>query len=149
MTIDDARLLEIKARAAAELMSRPNVTAVGLGGRERGGRPTGEVVIKVFVQRKRPVAELAPDEVLPVEFEGVGVDVSQLAPSQADTDPDDGPEEASDEPVGSPRVPRDKGDDDKYRPLVGGIQVQTAHRSAGTGTLGAILVHKTDPNQVF
>jgi hypothetical protein len=150
MTIDRERLLDIKSRAAAEFMTRPAVTAVGLGGRERNGRPTGEVVIKVFVLRKRPLAELAADEVLPSEFEGVGVDVSQLAHSRLETDPDG--DDLDDEPekaVGSPRVPRGQGDDDKYRPLVGGIQVQTAHRNASTGTLGAILVHRTDPEQVF
>jgi hypothetical protein len=149
MTVDYERLLETKSRAAAELMTRPEVTAVGLGGRERDGQPTGEIVIKVFVLRKRPLAELAAEDVLPTEFEGVGVDVSELAPSRLDTDPDDDPDDGPERPVGSPRVPRGKGDSDKYRPLVGGIRVQTAHRGAGGGTLGAILVHQTDPERVF
>jgi hypothetical protein len=149
MKTDDETLLEIKARAAAEFMTWPGVTAVGIGGRERGGRPTGEVVLKVFVVRKRPLSDLAPDRVLPAEFEGVGIDVSELAPSQPDTDPGGDPDAPPDGPVGSPRVPRGNGDDDKYRPLVGGIQVQTAHSGAGTGTLGLILVHKTDATQVF
>src|SRR4051794_40653232 len=149
MTIDDETLLDIKARAAAVLMTWPGVTAVGIGGRERGGRPTGEVVLKVFVVRKRPLSDLAADRVLPLDFEGVGIDVSELAPSQPDTDPGDDPDAPPDGPVGSPRVPSGNGDDDKYRPLAGGIQVQTAHSSAGTGTLGLILVHKTDAARVF
>ncbi|MFB9237867.1 hypothetical protein ACFFWC_20275 [Plantactinospora siamensis] len=149
MTVDDERLIAIKARAAAEFLTRPDVTAVGLGGRERNGRPTGEIVLKVFVVRKRPLAELAAGEALPSEFEGVGVDVSQLAPSEPDTDPDGEVDDGPEQPVGSARVPRGAGDDDKYRPLIGGVQVQTAHRNAGTGTLGAILVHQTDPAQVF
>jgi hypothetical protein len=149
MRTDDETLLEIKARAAAEFMTWPGVTAVGIGGRERDGRPTGEVVLKVFVVRKRPLSDVAADQILPREFEGVGVDVSELAPSQPDTDPGDDPDAPPAGPVGSPRVPSGNGDDDKYRPLVGGIQVQTAHSSAGTGTLGLILVHKTDAAQVF
>jgi len=32
----------------------PGVTAVGLGGRERAGEPTGEIVLKVFVERGVP-----------------------------------------------------------------------------------------------
>jgi hypothetical protein len=152
MAIDHGRLLDIKSRAAAELLQRPEVTAVGLGGRERGGRPTGEIVIKVFVLRKRPLEELDPADVLPAEFDGVGVDVSQLGHAEPDTDPDpqgDPVQDESERPLGSPRVPSGKGDTEKYRPLAGGIQVQTAHTSAGTGTLGAILVHRDDPAQVF
>jgi hypothetical protein len=142
------RLLGIKTRAAAEFMTRPGVTAVGLGGRERAGRPTGEVVIKVFVECKRPAAELAPEQLLPAEFEGVGIDVSQLGLAVPDTDPDED-QDAPDLPLGSPRVPRGKGDKSGYPQLVGGIQVQTDHTNAGTGTLGCILVHRTDPTKVY
>jgi hypothetical protein len=152
MTTEHERLLDIKTRAAAEFMTRPGVTAVGLGGRERAGRPTGEVVIKVFVERKRPLAELSPGDALPERFEGVSVDVSQLAQSVPDTGPgtdDPGEQDAPDVPLGSPRVPRGKGDRDKYRSLVGGVQVQAAHADAGTGTLGCVLVHRSDPTKVY
>ena len=74
----DEELIELKERAAAEFLRVPGVTAVGLGGRERDGRPTGEVVLKVFVERKRPAAELTPGQLLPPEFEGLGVDVVEL-----------------------------------------------------------------------
>jgi hypothetical protein len=150
MTSEHERLMEIKERAAREFMTRPNVTAVGIGGRERAGRPTGEIVIKVFVDRKRPLSDLAVDDVLPVQFEGIPVDVAQLPESRLDTEPDpeDG-DEASDEPLGSPRMPDGRDDGDKYRPLLGGIQVQTELTGGGTGTLGCILVHQTDPAKVF
>ena len=47
----DERLIAVKMRAAAEFRKIPGVTGVGLGGRERDGRPTGELVIKVFVRQ--------------------------------------------------------------------------------------------------
>ena len=57
----DDRLIQLKDRAAAQFLSVPGVTVVGLGGRERGGRPTGEVVLEVFVERERPVARPLTD----------------------------------------------------------------------------------------
>jgi hypothetical protein len=158
MAMDHERLLGIKSRAAAELLTRPEVTAVGVGGRERGGRPTGEIVIKVFVRRKRPLAELDPAEVLPAEYEGVGIDVSQMPPGELDTDPGDLPDpdpdahpigDEPDRPAGVPFVDVDKEDKHKYRPLVGGIRIQTDHTDAGHGTLGAIVVHRDDPAKVY
>src|SRR5882724_8043691 len=71
--VTEERLVELKELAAAQFLRIPGVTAVGLGGRERDGKPTGEVVLKVFVERKRPAAELTPGQLLPPEFEGVGV----------------------------------------------------------------------------
>jgi hypothetical protein len=76
--VPDDQLIELNDRAAAKFLTIPGVTAVGLGGLERGGRPTGEVVLKVFVERKRSATELTPGELLPAQFEGVGVDVVEL-----------------------------------------------------------------------
>lgn len=76
--MNDEHLIAVKDRAAAELLKLPGVRAVGLGGRERGGQRSGEAVIKVFVDRKRPPEALTPGETLPPAFEGVGVDVSSL-----------------------------------------------------------------------
>jgi hypothetical protein len=45
----DEELVTIKERAVEHLMRLPGVHAVGIGGWDRGGRPTGEIVLKVFV----------------------------------------------------------------------------------------------------
>ncbi|MCE3555577.1 S1 family peptidase [Pseudonocardia sp. RS11V-5] len=146
MTPDDTRLIEIKERAAAALMRLPGVTGVGVGGRERDGRPTGEIVIKVFVRRKRAAAELPLGELLPPSFEGVGIDVSVLGESHLDTAPD--ADEVATIP-GSQLVAENDTDATKYRPLIGGSRLQVDLTGAGFGTLGCFLVHETDPNQVF
>ncbi|WP_055615568.1 hypothetical protein [Streptomyces phaeochromogenes] len=142
----DERLLALKERAAAQLMRIPGVTGVGLGGRERAGRPTGEIVLKVFVRRKRPLAELTPSQTLPPQFEGVGVDVSELSYPAPDTDPL--PPEDPLTPGASTTTNFDW-DTKRYRPLVGGGRLQADVISVGRGTLGCLLVHSTDPSKVY
>jgi len=56
----------------AALLSLPNVTGVGIG--ERRGVP----VIKVFVTRKVPAADLQPHEVVPKSLQGYPTDVDEI-----------------------------------------------------------------------
>jgi len=146
----DAQLYAIKERAAARLMPLPGVTAVGLGGREQGGRPTGEVVLKVFVERKRPVADLAPGTALPAEFEGLGVDVGELtAPvSHGRLQADDAPPAT---PLAVGARPTTEADTDlrRYRPLSGGANLLPATPGGWYGTLCCLLTHTTDPAKVY
>ena len=83
----DDEYFAIKTRAAAVFRKIPNVTAIGLGGRERDGRPTGEIVIKVFVTRKKPVDEVPPGEMIPSHFEGVPTDVVEMTSPVPQLDP--------------------------------------------------------------
>ena len=66
---------DVRARHEAELMRYPNVVGVADGIATRGGKPTGEQSIVVYVSRKVPASELAADAVLPTEIDGVRVDV--------------------------------------------------------------------------
>jgi hypothetical protein len=144
----DEQLIGLKKRAAGELMRNPAVTGVGLGGRERGGRPTGEIVLKVFVERKRPLAELAPGEALPARFEGLGVDVGELPLAGARLATTPVLDDALDVP-GAPFRPDGAMDREKHRTLLGGIRVQSALPGAGFGTIGCLLEHATDPGQTY
>jgi hypothetical protein len=54
------------------LMALPNVTGVGIG--ERAGRP----VIQVLVERKLPLEQLRPGDVVPSELDGWGTDVVEV-----------------------------------------------------------------------
>jgi hypothetical protein len=71
-SIDEAR-----SRHEAELLSLPNVTGVGIG--ERVGKP----VIKVFVTRKVPESQLAPEERVPRSLDGFDVDVETIGVVEA------------------------------------------------------------------
>ena len=67
--------LEVKRRHESELLRKPNVVAVGVGFRTRGGHSTSEVSIVVSVTQKVPAASLKRGEALPTMLEGVPVDV--------------------------------------------------------------------------
>ncbi len=68
----------VKQAHSDELMAKPNVVGVGVGFRSRGGQPTDSVAIVVMVDRKLPSEQLAPDETIPSEIEGVPVDVQEV-----------------------------------------------------------------------
>src|SRR5687767_11201798 len=81
----DEEYLAIKDRAAERLLTIPHVNAVGIGGRNKGGKPTGTIAIKVFVTRKKPAADVPPEELIPESIEGVPTDVVQMGPVRIPT----------------------------------------------------------------
>jgi hypothetical protein len=72
------RLRVVKATYEANLMRKANVVGVGIGLRQREGKPTGEPAIVVSVTHKVPPSQLAPDDVIPRELEGIPVDVQAV-----------------------------------------------------------------------
>lgn len=81
-----------KAQAAKDaygsfLLGLPNVVGVGVGLRMRRGKPTGEVALVVMVSRKVPDADLAPDQLIPSELDGIPVDVLEVGHLKADGRP--------------------------------------------------------------
>jgi hypothetical protein len=48
---------------------------VGIGIAYKGGEPTQEMALVVMVTQKMPVAQLADNDVLPQDLDGVRVDV--------------------------------------------------------------------------
>ena len=73
-----AGLAQARASHEPALMRYPNVVGVSEGVRMRGGRPTGESSLVVFVERKIPRDQLGEDELLPSEVDGVPVDVVEV-----------------------------------------------------------------------
>lgn len=67
--------LDVKRRHENDLLRKPNVVAVGVGFRTRGGQTTSEVCIVVSVTQKIPTADLKRTEVLPQTLEDVPIDV--------------------------------------------------------------------------
>lgn len=67
------------------VLEQPNVNGIGVGYRIRGGRPTKELSLLVFVERKRPLRRLSAEELVPPALpptltggEAVRVDVYEL-----------------------------------------------------------------------
>lgn len=71
------RVRAIKTRYENRLLARPGVVSVGVGLRQRKGALTDEICIVVTVRNKRTLANLPPEEALPVEIEGIPVDVQE------------------------------------------------------------------------
>jgi hypothetical protein len=67
--------LEVKRRHEAELLRKPNVVAVGVGYRTRGGLATTEVCIVISVTQKIPADKLKRGDALPQMLEEVPIDV--------------------------------------------------------------------------
>ena len=70
-----ARAQSVKAKYERELMRKRNVVGVGVGFREQAGQLTNAVCIVVSVSVKLPRNQLAAQDIIPQELEGVPVDV--------------------------------------------------------------------------
>lgn len=77
------RALDVKRRHEAALLRKPNVVAVGVGFRTRGGQPTDEVCIVVSVRTKFPASQLKRSDQVPAMLDGVPVDVVETGPIRA------------------------------------------------------------------
>jgi hypothetical protein len=71
-------ILKIKRGAEAQLHSLPGIHAVGVGKKVVSGVRTDEMAIAVFVVNKKPLSELATDEIIPVEIAGIKTDVIEM-----------------------------------------------------------------------
>lgn len=121
-----ARAMETKGREAPRLQRYPNVTGVGVGFREVGGKLTEEVAVRVYVTKKVPLDALAPDAVLPSDIDGVPVDVIEANFRIHDT-----PAEHQ----------------IRHQMLKGGISIGNIEL-AGSGTLGAAVFDNISGQQM-
>lgn len=109
-------LQAVYEEAKAQLMQFPGVVGVGMGLKERGTTLTQEFCFRVYVEEKVPLAQLAPDEVIPPEVMGFPTDVIKV-------------------PHGTVSVFVERRDRSEYRPIQGGISINPDGMTA-YGTLG-------------
>ncbi len=77
------RIKRVRARHEADLLRKRNVVGVGIGRREVEGQMTDQVCLVVMVEDKLSLEELAPEDRIPPEIEGVCVDVKAVGPIKA------------------------------------------------------------------
>lgn len=70
-----ARLSAVQTKYVDDLMQKANVVGVGVGLAQQGGAPTDVPALVVLVTHKVPLAQLAPEDIIPKELDGVRVDV--------------------------------------------------------------------------
>ncbi len=103
------------ARAACrDLLARDGVVATGVGYKVTGGRRTDTPAVICSVTRKRPIAQLAPGDLVPPMVAGVATDVIET-----------GRIRAFQPPTG------------RFRPAPGGVSI--GHRDITAGTLGCLV----------
>jgi len=72
------KVMAVKEKHEGALLNKANVMGVGVGLRMRAGEPTDEVVLVVMVTRKVPRAQLAPEDYVPSEIDGVPIDIQEI-----------------------------------------------------------------------
>lgn len=77
------RAVRVKQVYESDLLAKANVLGVGVGLRQRSGKTAAGVAVVVLVRRKVPVSQLAPQDRIPSEIEGVPVDVQEVGDVQA------------------------------------------------------------------
>jgi hypothetical protein len=82
---DDLTRRAVRAKQAhePELLAKANVLGVGVGLRQKSGKGEAEVAVVVLVRRKVPVAQLAPEDRIPHQIDGVPVDVQEVGEVRA------------------------------------------------------------------
>jgi hypothetical protein len=134
--MEERDYIAVKERVVDRLLAIPGVHAVGVGDKLTGGERTGETSIRVYVMRKRPLAEVVPEERVPPEIEGVRTDVVER------------PMPVEEQVPGIPASAADREDAHEYRPVRGGTQLSRGG-SSGAGTLGCICDVTGDATKVI
>ncbi|XP_067040719.1 uncharacterized protein [Acropora muricata] len=70
-----AKIKSVQEKHLDRLLARPNVTAVDINYKRRGGEKTDQLCLVIWVRIKRPESGIPAEEVLPREIDGVPVDV--------------------------------------------------------------------------
>ncbi len=73
--IDMEKIKAVKRKYSDSLRSLPHVKSLGIGPKVRGGRPTGEMSVKVYVDEKLDTDELAEGDRVPPDLDGIPTDV--------------------------------------------------------------------------
>ena len=68
----------MRSFAAAEQSPDLNVVGVGIGEKVHEGAPTGVMAVKLFVQKKFPMASVPEAHALPTSIEGVPIDIEEV-----------------------------------------------------------------------
>ncbi|MGH2545602.1 MAG: hypothetical protein ACRDHJ_01855 [Actinomycetota bacterium] len=77
---ETAQVVEIQEKYEGELLAHENVIGVAAGIQMTKGKPTGKRSLTVFVETKKPKAQLSKEDVVPGELDGIPTDVVETGP---------------------------------------------------------------------
>ncbi|MBO9699892.1 MAG: hypothetical protein J7604_06745 [Sporocytophaga sp.] len=84
---EQEKLLGIFDEVKEVLMKTPGVINVAIGLKQKSGKLTDEIVFQVFVENKKDINSLSPEEIIPNEIRGVKTDVLKVPKGKARSDP--------------------------------------------------------------
>ncbi len=116
--MSEFQAFEAQSLHEKELLNKPNVVGVGVGYKDKDGVPTDEVAVVVLVERKKPLAALNPEEIIPRDLEGLRTDVLEVGQLWANQTPKE-----------------------RFRPVIpSGVSI--GHYKITAGTLGTMVKDK-------
>ncbi len=133
---EDRALRQLLASGIEQkLRALPNVFHVSVGLKETARRlVTDHLCLRVYVRQKKSLAELAPEQRIPVEIGGVPTDVNMVPACEF------------------------QADNTRYRPIKGGIQISNGRVAVDppgslprvtAGTLGCMAIDLANNDEVF
>jgi hypothetical protein len=72
-----AAIRPVKQRIEDQLLAIPGVTGVDINDKVKDGKPTGELSIVVYVEKKKPKGQLDEASLIPPEIDGIPTDVQE------------------------------------------------------------------------
>lgn len=73
-----AKISEVIEKRELEIYKYPNVVGLGASYRMKAGKPTDELCLVVYVEKKVPAAQLSKRDIIPKEIDGVKTDVVEM-----------------------------------------------------------------------
>ena len=122
-------LQAVYEQVKAQLMQLPGVVGVGIGAKETAGEITQDFAFRVYVEEKKPLADIPSEQVIPYEIMGFKTDVHTVPTSTVSTFVE-------------------RRDVSKYRPIKGGIAI-TSEGRPDFGTLGWFGTLDSDSTKVL
>jgi hypothetical protein len=120
--MDSGQAFEAQRLHEHELLAKRGVVGVGLGHKETNGVWSDDLAVVVLVDRKRPLAAIHDEDVIPREIDGMRTDVIEVGDLKANL-------------VGPPVKPPQQG---RFRPVIpSGVSV--GHFKVTAGTLGTLV----------
>lgn len=108
---------DVLRKHAVELLNKPDVYAVGVGEKVSKGKRTGKKALICSIKKKKPLAQLAADEMIPDSIDGIPTDIVEIGDR--------------------PRAFQDNDQRLRLRPVMPGTS--TGHYEITAGTIGAIV----------
>ena len=72
------RIMKVMQAHKGELLTKPNVVGVAVGFRQVEGQSTETLALVVMVDHKVPKNLLTPEQQIPINIEGIPIDVQEI-----------------------------------------------------------------------